>query len=284
LEVNPTLLIIGCGKLGIKIGSDLRKQFDVIGIKRNAISKFHDFEIIFLNIFDPAFDEILIKINPEYVIYSIAADDQSYSSYQKAYFEGLKISIKSIKENCPKFKHLFFISSTRVYGQNNHNIMTERTPPEPNDFGGEALYEGELSILESDISASILRLSGIYGEQRTRLIEMAQNHSSWPKENRWTNRIFDKDAVNFITFLLNQLQKNIAIEPLYLVTDNSPALLYDVLNHIRGLIGLKVIHFEPNDLYDGKQLKSLITPKTEFIFNYPTYQDGYNFIIGNLNK
>jgi nucleoside-diphosphate-sugar epimerase len=284
LEVNPTLLIIGCGKLGIKIGSDLRKQFDVIGIKRNTISKFHDFQIICLNIFDPAFDEILIKINPEYVIYSIAADDQSYSSYQKAYFEGLKISIKSIKENCPKFKHLFFISSTRVYGQNNHNIMTERTPPEPNDFGGEALYEGELSILESDISASILRLSGIYGEQRTRLIEMAQNHSSWPKENRWTNRIFDKDAVNFITFLLNQLQKNIAIEPLYLVTDNSPALLYDVLNHIRGLIGLKVIHFEPNDLYDGKQLKSLITPKTEFIFNYPTYQDGYNFIIGNLNK
>ena len=245
---------------------------------------FHDFEIIFLNIFDPAFDEILIKINPEYVIYSIAADDQSYSSYQKAYFEGLKISIKSIKENCPKFKHLFFISSTRVYGQNNHNIMTERTPPEPNDFGGEALYEGELSILESDISASILRLSGIYGEQRTRLIEMAQNHSSWPEENRWTNRIYDQDAVNFITFLLNQLQKNIAIEPLYLVTDNSPALLYDVLNHIRGLIGLKVIHFEPNDLYDGKQLKSLITPKTEFIFNYPTYQDGYNFIIGNLNK
>ena len=77
-----------------------------------------------------------------------------------------------------------------------------------------------MSILESDISASILRLSGIYGEQRTRLIEMAQNHSSWPKENRWTNRIFDKDAVNFITFLLNQLQKNIAIEPLYLVTDN----------------------------------------------------------------
>jgi hypothetical protein len=113
---------------------------------------------------------------------------------------------------------------------------------------------------------------------------MAQNDSSWPEENRWTNRIYDQDAVNFITFLLNQLQKNIAIEPLYLVTDNSPALLYDVFNHIRGLMGLKVIHFEPNDTYDGKQLKSLIIPKTEFIFNYPTYEDGYNFIIGNLNK
>ena len=284
MEVNPTLLIIGCGKLGIKIGSDLRKQFDVIGIKRNAISKFHDFKIICLNIFDPAFDEIVIKINPEYVIYSIAADDQSPSSYQKAYLKGLKISIKFIKENCPKFNHLFFISSTRVYGQNNQNIMTERTPPEPNDFGGEALYEGELALLKSDISASILRLSGIYGEHRTRLIKMAQNHSSWPEENRWTNRIYDQDAVNFITFLLNQLQKNIAIEPLYLVTDNSPALLYDVLNHIRGLIGLKAIHFEPNDTYTGKQLKSLIIPKTEFIFNYPTYEDGYNFIIENLNK
>ena len=284
MEVNPTLLIIGCGKLGIKIGSDLRQQFNVIGIKRNTISNFHDFKIICLNIFDPAFDETLTKINPEYVIYSIAADDQSPSSYQKAYLDGLKMSIKFIKENCPKFNHLFFISSTRVYGQNNQNIMTEKTPPEPNDFGGEALYEGELALLKSDISASILRLSGIYGEHRTRLIKMAQNHLSWPEENRWTNRIYDQDAVNFITFLLNQLQKNIAIEPLYLVTDNSPALLYDVLNHIRGLMGLKVIHFEPNDTYAGKQLKSLIIPKTEFIFNFPTYEDGYNFIIENLNK
>ena len=284
MEVNPTLLIIGCGKLGIKIGSDLRQQYNVIGIKRNAISNFHNFKIVCLNIFDPAFNKTLTKINPEYVIYSVAADDQSSSSYQKAYLQGLKISIKAIKENCPNFNHLFFISSTRVYGQTSLKIMSENTTPKPNDFGGEALYEGELTLRKSDISASILRLSGIYGEQRTHLIQMAQDYSLWPKENRWTNRIYDQDAVNFISFLINQLQQNFAIEPLYLVTDNSPALLYDVLNHIRGLMGLKVIHFEPKDTYDGKQLKSLITPKTEFIFNYPTYEDGYNFIIENLNK
>tara|TARA_B100000035_G_scaffold196604_1_gene167980 strand:+ start:99 stop:962 length:864 start_codon:yes stop_codon:yes gene_type:complete len=284
LEVNPTLLIIGCGKLGIKIGSILRQQFNVVGIKRTAISDFHEFKIIHIDIFDPAFDETIAKINPEYVIYSIAADDQSSFSYQKAYLKGLKISINSIKDNCPRFNHLFFISSTRVYGQNNHNIVTERTPPEPNDFGGEALYEGELALLSSDISASILRLSGIYGEHRTRLIKMAQDHSSWPKENRWTNRIYDQDAVNFIAFLLDQLKKNVPIEPLYLLTDNSPALLYDVLNHIRILMGLDAIHPKPQDTYGGKQIKSVITPKTEFIFNHPTYVYGYNFIIDNLNK
>ena len=118
MEVNPTLLIIGCGKLGIKIGSDLRQQFNIIGIKRNIISNFHDFKIICLNIFDPAFDETLTKINPEYVIYSIAADDQSPSSYQKAYLDGLKISIKFIKENCPKFNHLFFyLKHTSVWAK-----------------------------------------------------------------------------------------------------------------------------------------------------------------------
>lgn len=284
MEVNPTLLIIGCGKLGIKIGFNLRQKFNVIGIKRNSISDFSDFKIICLNIFDPAFDEALTKINPEFVIYSVAADDQSFSSYQKAYLQGLKISIKSIKENCPKFKHLFFISSTRVYGQNSHNVMTERTAPEPNDFGGEALYKGESILRKSDMSASILRLSGIYGEDRTRLIKIAQNIPSWPKENRWTNRIFDQDAVDFIVFLINQLQQNFAIEPLYLVTDNSPALLYDVLNHIRVLLGLEVINHEPKNSYDGKQLKSIVTSKTEFKFKYPTYEYGYNFIIDKLNK
>ena len=69
MQVTPTLLIIGCGKLGIQFGSDLKQQFNVIGIKRNAISSFHDFKIIYLNIFDPAFGETLTKINPEYVIY-----------------------------------------------------------------------------------------------------------------------------------------------------------------------------------------------------------------------
>lgn len=284
MEVNPTLLIIGCGKLGIKIGFDLREQFNVVGIKRTPLSDFDDFKIMYIDIFDPAFDEILTKLNPEYVIYSVAADDQSSSSYQKAYLNGLKICINSIRDNCPRFNHLFFISSTRVYGQNNHNIMTEVTPPQPNDFGGEVIYKGELALLSSNISASILRLSGIYGEDRTRLIKMAQNHLSWPKENRWTNRIYDQDVVNFITFLLDQLKKNIPIEPLYLLTDNSPALLYDVLNYIRILMGLDTIHSKPKDTYQGKQLKSVITPKTEFIFNYPTYEYGYNFIIDNLNK
>ena len=61
--------------------------------------------------------------------------------------------------------------------------MTERTPPEPNDYGGEALYEGELALLNSDISASILRLSGIYGEHRTRLIKMAQNQLNKSQSN-----------------------------------------------------------------------------------------------------
>ena len=80
MEVNPTLLIIGCGKLGIKIGFDLREQFNVVGIKRTPLSDFDDFKIMYIDIFDPLFDEILTKLNPEYVIYSVAADDQSSSS------------------------------------------------------------------------------------------------------------------------------------------------------------------------------------------------------------
>ena len=283
MEVNPTILIIGCGKLGKKIGSNLKNLFNIVGIKRKSGDNFNDFKIIYLDIFDSILNKALIEVNPKYVIYSLAADEQSTLSYQNAYLKGLELCIESIKKNCSKFRHLFFISSTRVYGQKSNTVMTEATPPEPKDFGGRALLGGEEFLALSGTSATVLRLSGLYGDQRTSLIQMANDYTCWPK-NRWTNRIHDEDVINFIVFLLGKLEQDILIEPLYLLTDNSPVSLYEVLNHIRVLLGLKALNIDSNNPFDGKQLMSIITPKTEFIFNYPSYQNGYKSIIHNLGK
>ncbi len=284
MEIIPTLLIIGFGKLGCKIGSNLKKDFNVVGIKRRAIKSQEDLNIITVDIFNSNLDTILAKINPKYVIYSVAAYDQSPASYKKAYLIGLKKSIKAIKKNCTNFKHFFFISSTRVYGKNSTKILTEEMPPEPLDFGGEALYEGEMFLTKSDISSTILRLSGIYGNERTRLIEMAKDESSWPLRNRWTNRIHDEDAVNFISLLLEQLEKNITVKPLYLLTDSSPALLFDVLNYIRSLLSLQAIKINSPKPSDGKKLQSILIPKTSFIYSYSNFKIGYKSIIAKINK
>ena len=279
--MNPTLLIVGCGKLGIKIGLALKEHFTVIGIKRKPPENFTEFQIISQDIFDETFHLLLEKINPNYLLYAAVADDQSSESYKKAYVNGLDVCINSINRYCPSVKHLFFVSSTRVYGQRNDQTMTESTEPEPNDFGGIALLEGEKLVNNSLIPTTILRLSGIYGSQRTYLLRMAEDEVRWPEKNRWTNRIHEDDAARFISFLFNRLISGFSLEPLYLVTDSSSALLFDVLNHIRVALGLDIINRTSIPPFEGKKLQSEIIPKTDFVYNYPDYKIGYNAIIAN---
>ncbi len=284
MEVSPTVLIVGCGKLGIKIGENLNEQFNIVGIKRKSVDDYNDFRMIYLDVFDPLFDKTLKSIDPKYVVYAVSADDQSPLSYKNAYFDGVKKSIRSISDNCTQFKHLFFISSTRVYGSQSNILLTESTIPKPHEFGGKALYDGELLVANSDLSATTLRLSGIYGAQRTHLVKIAKEQPLWPEKNRWTNRIHDEDIVNFISHLLNKLENNCLIETLYLLTDNKPAKLFDVLNFIRSSVGLNSLDVNKFDSVEGKQLKSITTKQAGFIFKYPDYKSGYRSIILDLNK
>jgi len=73
----------------MKIGMALKDQCTVIGVKRNPPKTFTEFQIIGHDIFDGSFELLLKKINPTYLLYAVAADDQLSESYRKAYVDGV---------------------------------------------------------------------------------------------------------------------------------------------------------------------------------------------------
>ena len=281
MEIKEKLLIVGCGKLGQKIGNLLSKKFEIIGIKRKKINGVIQFPIIELDIFNNDFKKELNSINPDYVIYAVAADSQTEDSYQNAYINGLRLTIDAVLI-CKNTKHFFFISSSRVYGQKTDAFISEFTRPLPSDFGGRALLEGELLLKNTSLPSTTLRLSGIYGNNRSHMLRLAKNPQDWPDINRWTNRIHEDDITNFISFLLDKI-KVASLEPIYLLTDNVPVPIYDVLNWIRTELKLnkhkKISNKKPN----GKKLKSKIIPGLNFGFKYPDYRNGYTSIV-DYNK
>jgi len=278
LEIKEKLLIVGCGQLGFKIGNGLSNKFDIIGIKRKKNIEHLSFEIIALDIFSEDFFKTLTIINPQFIIYATAADNQSEESYQDAYVNGLRITIKAAL-CCSNIKHFFFISSTRVYGQKSNLYLSEFTQPVPNDFGGRALLEGETILSEAVIPSTILRLSGIYGDNRQYMVKLATNTEMWPENNRWTNRIHEDDIVHFISFLLELKRHEKSLDSLYLVTDNNPALIYDVLNWIRIKLNLPEHAMMANDESHGKKLISKIIPGLNFKFKFSDYKKGYSDIV-----
>ena len=280
---NKKLLVIGCGKLGQKLGLLAKKTpLDLLGFKRKKITS-TNIRIEQQDIFDKSFFDKVKTHSPDFILYSLSADEQSEKSYRRNYVEGLKQVIKSIKY-INNFQHLFFVSSTSVYGDNNDQFIDEFSETSPKNFRGTILLEAENLLNTVKFNSTILRLSGIYGSGRNYMIKLSQDAESWPKFDRWTNRINEDDAANFIIFLLNQCLQGEIPEKLYLLTDKEPVTLFRLLNWIRQNLNLKNKINITSDPILGKRLRSSIIPSLKFEYKYPTYKQGYKELIQEAKK
>jgi|TARA_B110000093_G_scaffold168662_1_gene195981 nucleoside-diphosphate-sugar epimerase len=284
-KIIKKLLIIGCGKLGQRIGDNLSElPIEITGIKRKLPNTPASFKIITLDIFSDKFLDNVKSIKPDYLIYCVSSDEQTEESYQKNYVEGLKITLNALNQ-LNNFQHLIFISSTRVYGQISNSFLSESTPPVPNDFRGKILLEAE-GCLNKKLSfkTTVLRLSGIYGDNRQYLLRIASDLNEWPPKDRWTNRIHEDDATSFIAFLFTQLITNKKIEDLYLLTDSHPVSLYEVLKWIRLELKLSLENLPIPNGINGKKLRSDILPMLKFSLKHSDYKSGYHQMIASLGK
>lgn len=280
---NKKLLVIGCGKLGQKLGLLAKKTpLDLLGFKRKKITS-TNIRIEQQDIFDKSFFDKVKIHSPDFILYSLSADEQSKKSYRRNYVEGLKQVIKSIKY-INNFQHLFFVSSTSVYGDNNDQFIDEFSETSPKNFRGTILLEAENLLNTVKFNSTVIRLSGIYGSGRNYMIKLSQDAEIWPKVDRWTNRINEDDAANFIIFLLNQCLQGEIPEKLYLLTDKEPVSLFRLLNWIRQNLNLKNKINITSDPILGKRLRSSIIPSLKFEYKYPTYKQGYKELIQEAKK
>ena len=284
-KIIKKLLIIGCGKLGQSIGDNLSElPIEITGIKRKLPNTPASFKIITLDIFSDKFLDNIKSIKPDYLIYCVSSDEQTAESYQKNYVEGLKITLDALSQ-LNDFQHLIFISSTRVYGQISNSFLSESTPPEPNDFRGKILLEAERCLNKKlSFKTTVLRLSGIYGDNRQSLLRVASDLNKWPPKDRWTNRIHEDDATSFIAFLFTQLITNKKIEDLYLLTDSHPVSLYEVLKWIRLELKLSLENLPIPNGINGKKLRSDILPMLKFSLKHSDYKSGYHQMITSSDK
>ncbi len=275
-----SVLIIGCGDLGGEVASQLVSQsYEVIGVRRSA-QKITGVKIIQADVTNAKTLNELIDIQPEIIIYCVAANGQTDENYKAHYVDGFR-NILATQQKNTKLQHVFFVSSTRVYGQKTDALLDEATDAIPADFGGKRLLEAESLLGTIACNSTILRLSGIYGAGRLRMINLAKSPESWPDQNSWTNRIHRDDAAAFMVFLVISLTNKKNILPCYIVTDSAPSSQYEVLNWIAAKINaVKPNHM--NAIKGGKRLSNARLLSTGFKLRYPSFKEGYaNLLLNN---
>ena len=299
-----TVLMAGCGDLGTEAGLRFAAAgHRVVGWRRSPDKLPAAIEGIRADLTTPPLPPI-----PEgttAVVVAIAAGAPTEEGYRAAYVDGLSNVLDALERNrehdgvaLPSLvRRVLFVSSTAVYGDAGGGWVDEGTTPEPGGFSGRIIREAEdllqKRLLATGITPVVLRLGGIYGPGRTRLIDQVRSGLAVsPAEPRYTNRIHRDDAAAAIVHLCTMAAES---GPVYLGVDNDPAELGEVQRFLAEELGL------PLPASDGagggtgsgtggsaggepsrggnKRCSNALLRSTGFEFAYPTFREGYRAIL-----
>jgi nucleoside-diphosphate-sugar epimerase len=273
------VLIVGCGDLGLELAHQLQSHgLTPIGLRRSLMAD-SLFECIQADVTEPSSLLSLSRLDPDFLVYCVAASAQTDESYRQHYVEGLRNVLNAL-DDASNLKHVFFVSSTRMYGQTTDALLNENAVPQEMDFGGQRLLEAEDILKQAGKSWShtALRLTGIYGPGRNRMIHLAANPSHWPLQNTFSNRIHRDDAAAFIVHLIQMILNAQPIEDCYVLTDSNPVSQYEVLHWIAAQMGIEFTGATP-EVVGGKRMSNQRMLSTGFCLKHPDYKIGYSAML-----
>ena len=269
------ILIAGCGDVGTRLGLILVAQgHRVWGLRRESAALPDQIRPLVLDMAKPF---SLSQIPPpELVFYTASAGGREEAAYHRAYLTAPAFLLQALAA-LPKIpRRLFFTSSTGVYGQADGSWVDEQSATQPNGFSGKIMLEAETLFASSQVPATSVRFSGIYGPGRDWLLRAAYSGASCPANPpRYTNRIHVDDCAAVLAHLASLEHPN----SVYLASDNLPVPKHEVLTWLTARLGAAGLACQPT----GEPLEARMNKRcangqllaTGFRFTYPDYQAGY---------
>ncbi|MGX9902121.1 SDR family oxidoreductase [Arthrobacter sp. SA17] len=284
-----TVLMAGCGDLGTEAGLRFAAAgHRVVGWRRSPEKLPGEIEGVAA---DLTLAELpSVRADTSAVVIAVAADSSTEAAYRAAYVDGLGNVLDALKRDAVRPHRVLFVSSTAVYGDADGGWVDEDTTPVPGGFSGRIILEAE-ELLRGHFEGTgtdtvVLRLGGIYGPGRTRLIEQVRSGSAIiPAEVRYTNRIHRDDAAAAIVHLCTM---EATPHPAYLGVDNHPADMGEVLRFLAGELGLPHPPTTPREPEGSagqparggnKRCSNKRLLGTGFEFSFPSYREGYRAVL-----
>jgi len=213
------------------------------------------------------------------VVYAVGAKQRDEASYRAVYLDGIGRVIRALREEGQAPGRVLFVSSTSVYGQMRGEWVDEDSPTHPRSFAGEIMLSAERVLQGSGFPSTVLRLGGIYGPGRTRLIDRVRGGEPVAVGNSpaYTNRIHRDDAARAIAHLLGLPDP----APVYVGVDEDPADATEVLRWIAERLGVELVEAPSSDPLSAgsRRCRDAALLATGFRFTYPTYREGYGALM-----
>lgn len=280
------ILIAGCGYVGSALAAELVTEgHDVWGLRRRPLALPLGVRPIAADLADPsALKELPEELDA--VCYLVSAGGSDDPHYRAAYVDGPRALIEALAGQAQPPARFVFVSSTAVYAQDAGEWVDEESATEPAHFSGRRLLEGERLVLSGPIPATVLRLAGIYGPRRSRLIEQVRSGAASYRRRpeQWTNRIHRDDCAGVLKHLL-ALERP---DPLYVGVDSEPAPQRLVMEWLAGVLGAPVPRgvaaTDPGlrRSRGNKRCRNQRLLDAGYVFRFPSYREGYRQVLEGM--
>jgi len=279
------VLIAGCGYTGIALAKLLTSEgHSVWGLRRHPEVLPDTIRPLKADLCDPA-SLVLIPPTLDFVFYTAAAERADDASYQAAYVTGIQNLLNHLSESHQLLRRIFFTSSTAVYAQTGGEWVDEASETLPREFSGRRLLEGEALLLRGPFAATVVRMAGIYGPSRTRLIDQVRRGEAVDQIGapHYVNRIHRDDCAG----VLHHLMRLSSPETLYLGTDSEPVDQAEVFRWLAKRLGATPSPARPRglsgrDSRSNKRCRNSRLLQSGYSFLYPTFREGYEPILAEM--
>jgi nucleoside-diphosphate-sugar epimerase len=259
-------LIIGFGDLGLRLAHHLHASgHQVFGLRRTPGLLPDIFPMIQADICTVNRPDIFSGYDTIFMI--VSAKQNTYSVYS----EGTKNLSSQLKHSRHPPQRVIYVSSTRVYPQNQGEWVDESSPVQASDHPSELLLAAEENI-QQIAGHIIVRLSGLYTRET---LLSAQNRLCSNAElgvsDKYTNRIHRNDAARFLVHL-STLE---SAHSLYLCTDHLPILQSDYLNWLATQKQISIFSEARTGQTTGKRCSNQRLRNSGFQLIYPDFKTTY---------
>lgn len=280
---TPQVLIVGCGYLGTALGVRLAAAgYEVWGVRRQPEGLPPSIHPVAADLAVPESLRDLPR-GIDIVFYTAGSAGRTEAAYRAAYVEGLQHLLEALQQQRQRPRRILFTSSTGVYAQRHGEWVDESSPTEPTHFSGTCLLEGERLLHAGPFPATVLRLAGIYGPGRTRLIDsVRQGTAITPDgENVYLNLIHRDDCVG----ALYRLMRLAYPAPLYLGVDHHPVEHGALLRWVSAQLGVPPPPLEaaPGSLRQArrsnKRCRNHRLVAAGYAFRHRSFRSGYTALL-----
>jgi len=274
------VLIAGCGDVGNVLAKALLRDGHVVhGLKRDVSTLPEGVLPVRADLLDPA-TLASLPADIDRLVFMPTPASRDAAGYEAIFIRGWRNLWSALKKEPER---TLLVSSTAVYGEDRGAFVDEETEPNPTRFNGRLLLEMERLAGSCTKRLVVVRISGIYGPGRDRLIRLAVSNGLEVQQAppEYTNRIHREDAAAALKHLLEiDDPKN-----LYLATDDFPAPRYDVVAWLARIQG----HELPKGLAaanagQGKRVSNRRLRESGFVLTYPDYRAGYSAVLDERRK